>query len=156
METILDEHGEFYGLVSGPDASSVTLPADWPSFVCLIWDSAGTYSAHARLTLSRKLIAAGCRYAVCGGLECEAWHDSVDGAYAELGRDFEETDNRFVMTTWHRDEWPNAVAFFFVNCTDYEDNRFSDHLLLHLGSNAGLESELKRSVIRHALSRESS
>lgn len=35
-----------------------------------------------------------------------------------------------VMTTWHKDESPKDVAFYFVNCATFDDLSFVDYVLL--------------------------
>lgn len=53
--------------------------------------ASGAAEAHVRLpcsdagrfTIAKELLKAGCRYAVCGGQTCEAWHDAIDEVFVE-------------------------------------------------------------------------
>lgn len=90
------------------------------------------------LELCSRLLAAGCRYLVAGGVECSDWHDAMDIAVAirEIDDPQEETDKLAVMTTWHEGEAEDDVAFFFVNNTNFEDYVFERFLILSVGPGA--------------------
>ena len=63
--------------------------------------------------ISRWLVAAGCRYLLAWGKDCEAWHDMVDDAASEAF-DYEEVpEEHAVATTWHDDE-DREEAFWFA------------------------------------------
>ncbi|MCW1915716.1 hypothetical protein OJ996_19170 [Luteolibacter sp. GHJ8] len=97
---------------------------------------------------------AGCRYVVCGGQDCEDWHDAVDMAFVLANADEPGGADAapLVMTTWHEKESPDEVAFHFIHLTDFEDVAFRNYLVLHLG--AGPEEQpLEATVISHALHR---
>lgn len=82
----------------------------------------GEHTAEWRNEVSDWLVATGCRYMMAWGVECDAWHDSVDGASIDAvgwDVDISETDERFVMTTGHADEPLSAVFWFAGYCADH-------------------------------------
>src|SRR5690242_18095729 len=78
------------------------------------------------------LVESGCLYAVTWGLDCEAWHDSVDAANL---REFEYgdiPDDRFVMTTWHSNE-PLSEAYWFAGqCAFHPAVELERTMIIHL------------------------
>ena len=123
---------------------------DGRGFVCLIWDNQGGVADSNRERLATSLIAAGCRYAVCAGFECEVWHDAVDLAFLAQGLSEEEQDRRFVMTTWHDGESEDDVAFFFVLNTQHPEEEFDDYLVLQIGSDPQREARLRKLIMEYA------
>jgi hypothetical protein len=71
-------------------------------------------------------------YAVAWGLDCEAWHDSVDGANL---REFDYGNipaDRFVMTTWHSKE-PLSEAFWFAGqCASHPTVELDRTIIVHV------------------------
>jgi hypothetical protein len=122
-------------------------------FPCLIWDHGAGWADEDRLALAAALLASGCRYAVCGGDSCEAWHDSVDLAFVKAhGVNTEELpDADFVMTSWHEGESPDDVAFFFVLNTNFDEHDFRNFLVLHVGDGP-LRGAVNQAVRQHAQS----
>jgi hypothetical protein len=59
-------------------------------------------TAEEQQELSRSIVASGCRWALCRGVECSSWDDSIDWADDRGGNRSETLP--FVMTTWHADE----------------------------------------------------
>src|SRR5687768_13399857 len=101
------------------------LPEQGPDrpFTCLIWDHGLSVPSEEQLAVARVLVDAGCRYAVCGGHDCEGWHDIMD--HATVFRDLDqEQEGPLVMTTWHEGEAPDEVAWFFLNLTDFDEVSF--------------------------------
>jgi hypothetical protein len=86
------------------------------------------------------LLEGGCRYAVCAGADCEAWHDAIDLEFVKLHSDDPEhvINTVHVMTTWHQGESPDDVAFFFVMNTNFDAHDFDRYLVLHLGTSAAV------------------
>ncbi len=125
------------------------LPFDGLPFVCLIWDHVGDWIAGAKEEIGRQLIRGGCRYVVCGGRDCEGWHDNVDYAFVteHLDEPEEKLDALHVMTSWHADEWPEDVAFFFVLCTSFDYFEALNFLVLHIGG--GPDKEPLEHWVRH-------
>lgn len=86
------------------------------------------------------MLGGGCRYAVCGGLHCEEWHDAVDNEFLKKHIDDpdevlpdEVLDESHVMTTWHENEPAEDVGFFFVLNTNFDFHDFQQYLVLHVG-----------------------
>ena len=114
-------------------------------YPCLLWDTRGDWSEAERDTVVAALLESDCRYVVSGGATCEQWHDEVDEAY--IARTLEpETDERFVMTTWHTDESVEDVAFFFVWNTNFDEHDFRQFVVLQLGSDPAVAERLRRGV----------
>jgi|GEM_PF-2287065 len=111
-------------------------------FVVLIINNDPDISTDDQYALSLALVRAGCRYAVCIGHNCSTWDDSVD--YANMELDPELTDSKFVMTTWHENDTPDQIANFFLNCTTFDDNVFTNFLILSVGPNDKLLADIKR------------
>lgn len=132
---------EFW-LASLRDTAEFRNPFAGEPFPCLLWASADQFADEERARLANALIAANCRYAVCGGIESEKWHDAIDFAAIRV--------ERFLMTTWHDDEDEDEVVWFFVMNTNYEDFDFRRYLILDLAGNAGHASVLAAAVRRHA------
>ena len=84
--------------------------------------------------ISIDLVAQGCRYAVCTGINASSWDDSVDVAFLESDPGFNPPDDRFVMTSWHNDETPEDVVFFFANCTAFGNFQPSQFVAVFLGA----------------------
>ncbi|HKY40435.1 MAG TPA: hypothetical protein VJN18_31090 [Polyangiaceae bacterium] len=101
--------------------------------------------------LTQLLLRGGCRYVVCGGTHCEAWHDLIDLIFVteHLEAPDAERDRAHVMTTWHDKELPDDVAFFFVYNTNFDDVRFDRYLILHLGTDPSAQS-IDDAVTAHA------
>lgn len=111
-----------------PEALS---PSPLPSaaFPCLLWNHDGRCSADQRDAVARALVLGGCRYAVCGGLDCDSWEAAFDEAGAAA-----DGPGQHVMTTSHQGETASEVAFFFASCTNFDDYNFKELLVVHVGS----------------------
>jgi len=89
------------------------------------------------------LIQSRCRYIVCGGLDCEQWHDDADLAWVEL--DIVSPGNApHVMTTWHEGESPEQVARFAENNTNFDEHDFRCLLVLVIGEDASRVEGMRR------------
>ena len=100
-----------------------------------------------RNALVSSLLQTSCRYAVCGGINCERWHDDIDLAFVTTVPDSEQ-DARFVTTTWHTDEPALEVAWFFAWNAGLEDE-FRRFLVVEVGNDAthaSLEVAVRRAV----------
>lgn len=119
------------------------LPASFSGhpYCCLLWDHEGRSGRESQAAIARDLVSSGCRYVVCGGTNCEAWHDAIDDECITYDSSGEIVDVPLVMTTWHDGESPEQVAEFFIHCTSVENIEFSRYLVVHVGT----------SSIRHAL-----
>jgi hypothetical protein len=99
--------------------------------------------------LSDKIVASGCRYALCFGHRCTTWDDSIDYAFICSDADFNPPDSRFVMTTWHEDEPIDDVIFQFRWNTTFDDFTPSRFLTLFVGENIVLEKETLKLLSRY-------
>jgi len=105
-----------------------------PFRVVIVLDRAA--SEEWRNHVATWLIAGGCLYAVTWGVDCEAWHDSVDWANLDAFNFGDIPDDRFVMTTWHADE-PLSEAFWFAgNCASHPSIELSATIILHIAEEA--------------------
>jgi len=153
MNVLAQNEGKTYAAVA------IDAPEDFVSlfhgvpFPCMIWDHDGRFTEAQRSEVAKRLLQAGCRYAVCGGHNCEAWHDTVDEEFVwQHAHDPDETGDA-VMTTWHTDQTPDDVAFFFVLNTKFDDHDFNHYLVLHVGDGRK-KGEVDAAVRRYALNKE--
>ena len=82
--------------------------------------------------VSERIVAAGCRYVMAWGEQCERFHDSVDLASREP-YDYDVPADHFIMTTWHDDESLENVFWFAQFCADFSND----------------EVQLRKTVILH-------
>jgi hypothetical protein len=88
-----------------------------------------------RSAVVQALLDSGCRYAVCAGSDCDAWHSLIDTeSTARYLDDPEGQQAEHVMTTSHEGENPDEVAFFFVRLTNLNSHDFRRYVVLHIGS----------------------
>lgn len=93
-------------------------------------------SADWRHEIAAWLVDNGCLYFMAWGIDCQAWHDSVDWAVLEDFDFGDIPDDRFVMTTWH-DKEPLAEALWFAgNCATHPDVELDTTLLVHVAAEA--------------------
>jgi hypothetical protein len=116
-------------------AQSLDAPFGSERFACLLWNHAMDRNVEGASALLGSLIDGGCRYFVCGGNDCEWWHDTTDELFVAkyMNAPDGERERNHVMTTWHHGESPSDVAFFFVFNTSFDDIDFDRFLVLHLG-----------------------
>jgi hypothetical protein len=62
----------------------------------------------------------------------------------------QSADAAHVMTTWHADESPDDVAFFFVLNTNFNEHDLKCFLVLHVGDGHAT-GEVDAAVRRHAV-----
>jgi hypothetical protein len=88
-----------------------------------------------RVEISRKLVDAGCLYAMAWGADCLLWDDSIDFANIDKFDPESIPDDQFVMTTWHDDETLEDVLFFakFNSLISYDGRELNELLVLDLG-----------------------
>ncbi len=151
MDLLAEKEGRVYVRVTIDRPEALASPFSGDLFPCLIWDHDGRFTDAARVAVAKGLLEAGCRYAVCGGRNCEAWHDAVDAVFvaAHLGEPENVQNAAFVMTSWHKGEGPDEVAFFFVLNTDFDDHDFKRYLVLHVGTGPA-EDEVDAAVRKYA------
>ena len=138
---LMRSEGKVYAAVTlrAPEELAVRFDG---SFACMIWDHDGRFTPTQRYVLARSLLDAGCRCVVCGGENCEAWHDDADEA--AVARQVEQTggveDAPLVMTTWHQGEGPDEVAHYFVVTARLAGVEISSYLVLHIGEGDAMEA----------------
>jgi len=132
MDVLAETQGRIYGAITiaGPEDFSSPFPG--ALFPCLIWDHDGRFNDAERSAVARALLLAGCRYAVCGGKHSDAWEDAVDWEFVAQhpGR---WRDEELVMTTSHKGERPDDVAFHLVRLTNCLHD-LQLYLILHVGT----------------------
>jgi hypothetical protein len=133
---------EFYARHVGTATALGDAPFIGLQFACLLWNHSVKRDVGAASALLGSLIDSGCRYLVCAGLDCQWWHDLADellvGEY--LDATDEERERNHVMTTWHAQESPDDVAFFFAFNTSFDDVAFVRFLVLHLGNGPDIDA----------------
>ncbi len=121
---------------------TIASPVDWTDpfagepYVCMVWNHGSAFDSVKRKAVAVKLIDSNCRYAVCGGVNCENWHDDIDTVFVKghQGLSDAKYDAVMLMTTWHDDESLEDIAFFFVQSTRLNGKEeFENYLVLHVG-----------------------
>ena len=144
MEELVGAHGQHVVLVASIDARLPANPFQATDFVAVVWACSNNFGPSERETLGKELIEAGARFIVCGGIDCEKWHDDADAARLELEPRL--AHEFFVSTSWHTGESPEDVLFFAFYCTDFEDFEFNEYLVLVVGEQHAEMGNLKRAA----------
>jgi hypothetical protein len=152
MEFIAQNESRIYGSLTIESPGDFATPFHGEVFPCLLWDHRGRFTDAEQAELAGRLLDAGCRYAVCGGAGCEAWHDAIDMECVTRHLDDSEEvrESMHIMTTWHDGETPDEVALFFVTCTNFGQHHFRRFLVVHVGSGKQ-RNEVDTAVRRYAL-----
>jgi hypothetical protein len=100
-------------------------------------------------------LESGCRYAICAGENCEAWHHAIDSHFVQqhLNDPDEVWQAVHVMTTSHAGETPDEVAFFFVLNTNFDYHDFTHYLVLHVGMGPAKE-QVDEAVRKYAFNKD--
>jgi hypothetical protein len=149
MNLIVDQPPRTFWLQVIDDIAGFEPPFAGTAYPCLVWDTKGHRQPDELRQLSTALIASNCRYGVCGGMDCERWHDALDAAYLAQDLSEREAEAKFVMTSWHTEEPLNEVTFFLVHNTNFEDHDFKQFLILQLGSDWTTQEALSEAVREH-------
>ena len=89
------------------------------------------------------LVRSGCLYMMAWGNGCSSWDDSVDMAnLAEFNYEAIPED-RFVMTTWHKDDSMSEVFWFSKNCAHHADVDIQNTVILHISA-VNRESDFRK------------
>jgi hypothetical protein len=134
---LLARHGEReYLSESIPSARRLVNAFNGKRFACLLWNHGVARHVEGATMLLQSLLDGGCRYVVCGGDDCEWWHDMIDELFVakHLNATDAERDQNHVMTTWHANESPEDVATFFVFNTSFDGISFERFLVIHIGN----------------------
>ncbi|WP_291519398.1 hypothetical protein [Acidovorax sp.] len=152
MNLLAENEGKIYLAIAIDAPGDFSSPFSGALFPCMIWDHDGRFTDAQRSEVANLLLDAGCRYAVCGGHNCDAWHDAVDQEFLRRRPDDPNTtwDAAHVMTTCHEDENPDDVAFFFVLNTNFDDHSFEHYLVVHVG-NGQAKEQVNAAVRLYAL-----
>jgi hypothetical protein len=111
------------------------IPSLWPGeeFALLLVVRAPDIVPDEQLAVSRQIVNAGCRYAVCTGVGSSSWDDSLDHAVVEADLGGLRDESRLVMTTWHDGEPLAQVVAFFLDHGAFEGFTPSHRLAVQLG-----------------------
>ena len=152
MKTLAQKDGKDYLAVILQRGDAFVPPLSGFPFPCLIWDHDGRLSEQERVAVAKALLDADCRYVVCGGQHCEAWHDTLDIEWVAVHIDDPDDvqEAAHVMTTWHNGETPDEVAFFFVLTTNFDSHDFKRYLVVHVGSGPAVE-QLETAIKKYAV-----
>jgi hypothetical protein len=111
-------------------------------YALLLYVAATDVSAEKQTEISEAIVASGCRYVVCYGHRCSSWDDSIDVASIDAGK----AESDFVMTSWHEDDTPDDVAFFFWHNTAFDNFTAERKGLFVIGSNSKIEAAIETAV----------
>ena len=137
----------FYRLVI-QSPGDFSAPTAGRPYACLLWCHTALRESD-RWELANAIVDSACRYAVCAGTENEALHDDIDSAYIRPIVEMrpEGVGRPLVTTTWHDEEPPAEVAFFFTHSVFREDGgEFDEFLVLHLGGTPDQHTLIDRAV----------
>lgn len=126
------------------DTSSINVKEP---FACLLYSNQDDLTNDEMMSVANWLVSSGCRYAVCAGLNCSEWHDTVDTA--DIIRD--PTTQKLVMTTWHEDETIEDIVWFWLNSTDFDDIAFENYLVLFIGDLKTIQEEVQKAIENNSL-----
>lgn len=156
MDLILEHSGRCYFRQVIRCSAEFEEPFGGRPYPCLVWTHEEVVADDERWALAERIVASQCRYAVCGGRECEAVHDAVDSAYIRpfLDPATADLERPMVMTTWHEGESFDEVASFFVLSTNFAKHDFAEYLVLHVGGtppeHAALDAAVGRAAVGEA------
>jgi len=80
------------------------------------------------------------------GIDATDWDSSVDMAFIASDPDFNPPDERFIRTTWHDNQSIAEVLWFACNCTNFDAHDFHDYVMIMVGENPDVESELMTAI----------
>lgn len=104
--------------IRSPD--ELTLPSVNGFYPCVIYALRRTSIVEKSMVIEA-LLAGSCRFFVCGGIECETWHDVADEIIVRQESEQNSAFEQSICTTWHENEGVEELFFFLESCTDVED-----------------------------------
>jgi hypothetical protein len=145
MERIWQAPGRdvWLGEAGHPPGFSTPFPGRTFALLLLITEET---TAEQRDAICEAIVRSGCRYAVCWGIDCEGWHDTIDESYLATCPDFQPQDDTMIMTSWHARELVGDAVFFLLHGTNFETLRFDTYFILQIGRDPGVMREARRSV----------
>ena len=147
MEKLLDTPKRTVYLTTLERPFAFTSPFGEEKFALFLQINARDVSDDERKALSKALVDQGCRYACAVGHKGSTWDDSLDEAAVEEFLDEGEIpDDRFVTTTWREKEPLEDSLRVFRDAAFYDGSRPSKFVIVLLGANPGLETELAKSA----------
>jgi hypothetical protein len=93
--------------------------------------------------VSQWLVRSGCLYMMAWGIDCGSWDDSVDWASLEEFDYADIPDDKFVMTTWHRNDTLSETFDFCKRHMKHRSVALETTILLHISSE-NREQEFRR------------
>lgn len=115
-------------------------------FALLLFSGEDTTSDE-QTELSEQIVRQGCRYAVCGGIDCVSWDDSIDWVCIMDEID-EGISHPLIMTTWHDKDSIDEVVEYFALDTRIDGHDPKHFMVLLIGGGDELEKELKEAILR--------
>lgn len=97
------------------------------------------------------LVRSGCLYFIAWGLECEAWHDTVDWTVLEEFNFGNIPDDKFVMTTWHENEPLTEALWFAGHSASHPDIELHETVIVHIALEEQRAATLQRYGESHAM-----
>lgn len=116
----------------------------------LIWDALGTWSPHDRSELGLRLVDAGARATVFGGMDCSSWDDDV-GLSLVAREVIEGIEAPFVMSYWFPGEPVaevlNSLCWITSN-TDFgvELGMFREFVVVQVADSSEPTSRFKEAI----------
>ena len=107
-----------------------------------------------RNEVSSWLVDKGCLYMMAWGKDCSLWDDSVDWANIEKFNFKDIPDDKFVMTSWHEDEFLEKAFWFAEYCADHPTVELSQVVILDIGNEFREDSILRRYRLTKEVSQE--
>lgn len=136
-----DDGRQIWAHTLGPHASGwQDPPFDGAPFVCLVVNDILDLPHVIQNELASRIVAARCRFAVCAGFASPAMEDAIDWAHIAVCTDEEHADGSLILTTSHRDESEEDIAFFLLNCTNFGNHSFMHYLILFVGTDIDTEN----------------
>ncbi|CAN0564449.1 unnamed protein product, partial [Laminaria digitata] len=86
------------------------------AFPCLIYATQKTDIAF-KTAIASKIISSGCQFVVCGGMECEVWHDVIGDTILAAEMIGAHEPQTTIMTTCHTQDSLMELALFFICST---------------------------------------
>lgn len=122
------------------------LPFEKRDYVCILFNNSPDISPEHQHSISEQLVQSGCRYAVCAGVNCSAWDDSIAWAYLETTEGYASVDETMVMTSWHSHESVDDIIVFGLQNTNFDTYAFDTYLVLLIRTNPQLKALVIQAV----------
>jgi len=141
LVTQIDDKEVWLEIFSRP--YTLEIPFGGEDFVCVLFANDPSVTPEEQYSQSRELVAAGCKFALCAGINASSWHDAIDDAYLATDENYSPPDETMIMTTWHENESLAEVMWVALHCTDFDDHHFRKLLVLLVGPDSKVEQEVR-------------